>query len=224
MPGLVEIEDCQGRSPQTLRSSVLPDHLPPFHQLLRVLALPLLIKHDLNAVLTLSSTFRTFPKKRGHSKMVFTIFAMVPLQIYCFYPSTGQARVVADQFVHPNGITFTHDSKCAFVLPRNESDSFIYGILRQNASDSGIPDGIQFDAGNIYSGCGEGTHIWNTEGTLIRKLYLHSTSAQMIFTKSGLVILNEEVIHLANVQAQELESCHIQVIDSLRNRPNMIHT
>lgn len=70
-------------------------------------------------------------------------------------------------------------------------------------SDSGVPDGIQLDTmGNVYSGCGEGTHVWNSEGTLIGKFYLNSTTAEMIFTKSGLVILDEEVIYLANIQAQ----------------------
>jgi gluconolactonase len=59
--------------------------------------------------------------------------------------------------------------------------------------------------GNVYSGCGEGTHVWNAQGTLIGKFYLNSTSAQMIFTKSGLVILNEEAIYLANIQAQGVD-------------------
>jgi gluconolactonase len=73
-------------------------------------------------------------------------------------------------------------------------------------SDSGIPDGIQLDTmGNVYSGCGEGTHVWNAEGTLIGKFYLNSTTAEMIFTKSGLVILDQDAIYLANIQAQGLD-------------------
>jgi len=69
--------------------------------------------------------------------------------------------------------------------------------------DSGVPDGIQLDTmGNVYSGCGEGTHVWNSQGTLIGKFYLNSTTAEMIFTKSGLVILDEESMYLANIQAQ----------------------
>jgi gluconolactonase len=59
--------------------------------------------------------------------------------------------------------------------------------------------------GNVYSGCGEGTHVWNAEGTLIGKFYLNSTTAEMIFTKSGLVILDEEAMYLANIQAQGLD-------------------
>jgi len=69
--------------------------------------------------------------------------------------------------------------------------------------DSGWPDGIQLDTmGNVYSGCGEGIHVWNAEGTLIGKFYINSTSPQMMFTKSGLVILNDETMFLVNIQAQ----------------------
>ena len=70
-------------------------------------------------------------------------------------------------------------------------------------TDSGVPDGIQLDTnGNVYSGCGDGTHVWNSEGTLIGKFFLNNTSPEMIFTKSGLLILNEERIYLANTRAQ----------------------
>ena len=73
-------------------------------------------------------------------------------------------------------------------------------------TDSGIPDGIQLDTnGNVYSGCGDGTHVWNSEGTLIGKFFLNNTTAEMIFTKSGLLILDEERIYLANVQAQGID-------------------
>jgi len=150
---------------------------------------------------------------------------MLPSQVYRFNPSTGQIRMVADQLVHPNGIAFTVDGKTAFItdsgmaggsLEINQtlpSTIYQYDVDPMTQSfknrrvfayiDSGLPDGIQLDTmGNIYSGCGEGTHIWNAEGTLIGKFYLNSTSAQMMFTKSGLVILNDEAMYLVNIQAQ----------------------
>jgi gluconolactonase len=153
---------------------------------------------------------------------------MLPSQVYRFDPSTGQVRVVADQFRQPNGIAFTPDGKSAFVTDTGVSGGFLGTNQTYPAtiyqfdvdpvtqsftnrrvfaySDSGVPDGIQLDTmGNVYSGCGEGTHVWNAEGTLIGKFYLNSTTAQMIFTKSGLVILDEEAIYLANIQAQGLD-------------------
>ncbi|OJA16449.1 hypothetical protein AZE42_03798 [Rhizopogon vesiculosus] len=153
---------------------------------------------------------------------------MLPSQVYRFDPSTGQVRMVADQFVHPNGIAFTPDGTTAFItdsgmgggsLGTNQtlpSTIYQYDVdpLMQSFKnrrvfayiDSGLPDGIQLDTmGNVYSGCGEGTHVWNAQGTLIGKFYLNSTSAQMMFTKSGLVILNEEAMYLVNIQAQGID-------------------
>jgi gluconolactonase len=40
---------------------------------------------------------------------------MLPPQVYRFDPSSGQVRVVADQFVEPNGIAFTPDGKSALM-------------------------------------------------------------------------------------------------------------
>ncbi|KAG1768933.1 hypothetical protein EV702DRAFT_713963 [Suillus placidus] len=149
---------------------------------------------------------------------------MLPSQVYRFDPSTGQVRVVADQFVHPNGIAFTPNGKTAFI-----TDTGIFGgFLGTNQTlpatiyqfdvdpttqsftnrrvfayiDSGAPDGIQLDTkGNVYSGCGDGINVWNSKGTLIGKFYINSTSAQLIFTKSGLVILAETAMYVTNIQA-----------------------
>ncbi|KAG2129574.1 uncharacterized protein EDB93DRAFT_1182405 [Suillus bovinus] len=150
---------------------------------------------------------------------------MLPSQVYRFDPSTGQVRVVADQFVQPNGIAFTPDGKTAFVT----DTGIIGGFLGTNQtlpatiyqfdvepttqsfmnrrvfaySDSGAPDGIQLDTkGNVYAGCGDGTHVWNDEGTLIGKFYLNSTTPELIFTKSGLVILAETAMYVVNIQAR----------------------
>ncbi|KAG6373057.1 calcium-dependent phosphotriesterase [Boletus reticuloceps] len=153
---------------------------------------------------------------------------MIPSQVYRFDPSTGQVRVVADQFVHPNGIAFTPDGRTAFVTDTGAAN----GLMANNQtypatiyqydvdpvtqsftnrrvfaySDTGIPDGIQLDTnGNVYSGCGDGTHVWSSQGTLIGKFFVNTTSAEMIFTKSGLLIFAEESIYLANIQAQGID-------------------
>ncbi|KAG0706303.1 hypothetical protein DFH29DRAFT_798477 [Suillus ampliporus] len=147
---------------------------------------------------------------------------MLPSQVYRFDPSTGQVRVVADQFGFPNGIAFTPDGKTAFVTDTSTAggthQTFPATIYQYDVdpstqafenrrvfayADSGSPDGIQLDSkGNVYAGCGDGTNVWNSEGTLIGKFYINSTSAQLIFTKSGLVILSGTVMYLANIQAQ----------------------
>ncbi|KAG2360410.1 hypothetical protein BDR07DRAFT_1412690 [Suillus spraguei] len=149
---------------------------------------------------------------------------MLPSQVYRFDPSTGQVRVVADQFVHPNGIAFAPNGKTAYITDTGVSGGFLgtnqtfpatvyqfdvdpttqsFANRRVFAyADSGAPDGIQFDTeGNVYAGCGDGIHVWNGEGTLIGKFYINSTTAELIFTNSGLVILEETAMYVTNIQA-----------------------
>jgi gluconolactonase len=149
---------------------------------------------------------------------------MLPSQVYRFDPSTGQVKVVADQFMQADGIAFTADGKSVFIT----DDGFYEGFLGTNMTfpatiykfdvdpqtqtfthrrvfaypDSSAPDGIQLDTmGNVYSTCGDGVQVWNAEGTLLGKFYLNSTTAQAIFTKSGFVILKETTMYLTNIQA-----------------------
>ncbi|KAG1742574.1 hypothetical protein EDD22DRAFT_1006639 [Suillus occidentalis] len=149
---------------------------------------------------------------------------MLPSQVYRFDPSTGQVRVVADQFAQPNGIAFTPDGKNVYITDTGVFEGFLGANSTRPTtiykfdvdsrtqsfknrrvfaySDSGAPDGIQLDTmGNVYSGCGDGIHVWNTEGTLIGKFYLNSTTPQLTFTKSGLVLLKETTMYVTNIQA-----------------------
>ncbi|KZT01009.1 uncharacterized protein LAESUDRAFT_816186 [Laetiporus sulphureus 93-53] len=73
--------------------------------------------------------------------------------------------------------------------------------------DAGIPDGLQVDtAGNIYSGCADGVHVWNKEGTLIGKFFLGAESANLVFAGKGmLVILAERVVYLAEIAADGVD-------------------
>lgn len=73
-------------------------------------------------------------------------------------------------------------------------------------SDSGIPDGIQLDTnGNMFSGCGDGAHVWNPQGTLIGKFFINATDPEIIFTKSGLLILADENVYLTNIAARGID-------------------
>lgn len=73
--------------------------------------------------------------------------------------------------------------------------------------DAGVPDGIQVDkAGNVYSGCGDGVQVWDSDGTLLGKFFLGMTSANMVFAGKGkLVIMAETKIFLAEIAAEGLE-------------------
>ncbi|KIP02575.1 hypothetical protein PHLGIDRAFT_122357 [Phlebiopsis gigantea 11061_1 CR5-6] len=145
--------------------------------------------------------------------------------VYLFDPTTGRVKVAADGFDKPNGIALSEDGKTAFVSDTgiingvfgvNQTEpSTIYqydidqksGVLTNRRVfafvDSGVPDGIQIDAqGNVYSGCGDGVHVWDATGTLLGKFFLNTSGANMAFAGKGrLVIMAETAVYLAEVEA-----------------------
>jgi gluconolactonase len=147
----------------------------------------------------------------------------LPNQVYRFDPKTKAVKIVADRFDQPNGIAFTADGKTAYITDTGNV-SKMSGVDKAQRSiifafdvdstteaftnrrvfayvDSGIPDGIQLDTnGNVYSGCGDGVHVWNSAGTLLGKFYIGTTSANMVFANGGdLFILAETKIYLARL-------------------------
>ena len=70
-------------------------------------------------------------------------------------------------------------------------------------TDAGVPDGIKCDeAGNVYSGCGDGVHIWDPSGTLLGKIYVGSTVANFNFTKEGIWMMAEEKLFFCELAAK----------------------
>lgn len=60
-------------------------------------------------------------------------------------------------------------------------------------ADCGIPDGIKCDtAGNVYSGCGDGVHVWTPGGSLIGKIYVPGGCANFCFGPAGEMFLLDE--------------------------------
>ena len=58
-------------------------------------------------------------------------------------------------------------------------------------ADNGVPDGIKCDTtGNVYSGCGDGVHVWSPGAELIGKIYVPDGScANFCFGKEGELFL-----------------------------------
>ena len=68
--------------------------------------------------------------------------------------------------------------------------------------DVGIPDGIKCDEeGNVYSGCGDGVHCWDANGTLIGKIYTGGVVANFNFTKEGIWMMAEEKLFFCELHA-----------------------
>jgi gluconolactonase len=60
-------------------------------------------------------------------------------------------------------------------------------------ADAGIPDGIKCDMeGNVYSGCGDGIHVWSPNGILIGKIIIDGGVSNFCFCRPGeIMALNE---------------------------------
>lgn len=155
---------------------------------------------------------------------------LLPNQVYRFDQDTGSVRIVADGFDKCNGLAFSRDGRTAFVTDtgagggvvasNNQTEPttiYAFDVDSQSQAfknrrvfayvDAGVPDGIQLDTkGNVYTGTGDGVQVFNSEGMLIGKFFLGTTSANMIFAGKGrLVIMAETKIFLAEIAAEGLK-------------------
>ncbi|KAI9845468.1 MAG: hypothetical protein M1838_001709 [Thelocarpon superellum] len=134
----------------------------------------------------------------------------LPNQVYRFDPATGDVRVVADGFNRPNGICFAPDEKTVYITDTDfihgdgstdgnrAATVYAYDLVATagNAhlsnrrvfahADAGAPDGIKCDVkGHVYSGCGDGVHVWNSRGMLIGKIAVPGGIANFCFGDGG---------------------------------------
>lgn len=69
--------------------------------------------------------------------------------------------------------------------------------------DNGVPDGIKCDEqGNVYSGCGDGVHVWNPQGTLIGKIVVGGCVANFCFAKGGIWMFGEKELYFCELEAK----------------------
>ncbi|KAL3425565.1 SMP-30/Gluconolaconase/LRE-like region [Phlyctema vagabunda] len=143
-------------------------------------------------------------------------------QTYRYDPATGDIRAMDDSVRRPNGLCFSPDQQTLYITdtdgvhgdthrpgiyaPARAASIYAFDIIQRHSSpflankrlfafaDTGIPDGIKCDkAGNVYSGCGDGVHVWTPGGTLIGKIYVPGGCANLCFGKGGeMFLLNEE--------------------------------
>ncbi len=59
--------------------------------------------------------------------------------------------------------------------------------------------------GNVYSGCGDGVHVWNDQGTLLGKIFTGLSTPNMVFAGDGrLFILSECKIYVAHIAEKHM--------------------
>lgn len=118
--------------------------------------------------------------------------------VYRLDPTTGELQIVVDDFRQPNGLAFSPDETKLYVadsaashednLPRHiRVFDVVDGRKLRNdrvfcSIDAGIPDGFRADTdGNIWTSAGDGVHCFAPDGTLIGKIRIPQTVANLTF-------------------------------------------
>ena len=128
----------------------------------------------------------------------------LPTHVYRLNPETGQATVVADDFIRPNGLCFSPDESRLYVSDTGKSDDrdgpphirvfdVADGVRLTNGRvfadmKPGGADGIRTDTdGNLWAAAGwggagyDGAHCYAPDGTLIGKIHLPEPCSNLCF-------------------------------------------
>ena len=128
----------------------------------------------------------------------------LPANVYRLDPKTREATVVVSDLNKPNGICFSPDEKRLYIVdtgePKHPGDVrpiWVYDVENGTRLKSGrifanlapgSSDGIRCDVdGNVWSAAGwagegfNGVHIFAPDGTLIGKIHLPETCANLCF-------------------------------------------
>ncbi len=118
--------------------------------------------------------------------------------VYRIDPVTSELRVVADDFVQPNGICFSPDESILYIVDtdishkkngpkhirkftvKNGIELIDQGIFAD--STAGLFDGLRVDTeGRIWTSAGDGVHCYDPDGTLIGKVFVPEVVANLCF-------------------------------------------
>jgi len=111
--------------------------------------------------------------------------------VYRIDPSTGQVTIVADDFDRPNGLAFSADERQLYITDSERHHIRVFTVTDDSRLEGGAVfatcgvgtfDGIRLDsAGRIWAAAGDGLHCIDTDGTLIGKLKVPETVANLVF-------------------------------------------
>jgi gluconolactonase len=113
--------------------------------------------------------------------------------VYRADPATGEVRLVAGDFVRPNGLAFSADERRRYIVDTETQPSHIrvFGVTAEGpltggeifgTCDAGVFDGVRIDdAGRVWVAAGDGLHCFDPDGTLIGKLHVPEVVSNLTF-------------------------------------------
>ena len=128
--------------------------------------------------------------------------AELPRNVYRFDPARGEASIVADDFVRPNGLAFSPDEKRLYIVDSGITHGGPADIRVFDVNDGkvgrgrifaedfapGFTDGLRTDVeGNVWASMGwadpaeDGVRCYAPDGDLIGKIHLPESCANLCF-------------------------------------------
>jgi gluconolactonase len=113
--------------------------------------------------------------------------------VYRADPTTGEVRIVADDFERPNGLAFSADETRLYIADTRQTPSHlrVFEVAEDGTlsggevfgtSDAGGFDGVRVDtAGRVWAAAHDGLHCFAQDGTLIGKLRVPETCSNLTF-------------------------------------------
>lgn len=118
--------------------------------------------------------------------------------VFRFDPASGELTSVVDDFGQPNGLAFSPDETRLYVAdsavshdPSAEPIIRVFDVVEgkrlRNGRvfcrlDAGLPDGFRLDTeGNLWTSAGDGVHCFAPDGTLLGKILVSQTVANLTF-------------------------------------------
>ncbi|HEY8382029.1 MAG TPA: SMP-30/gluconolactonase/LRE family protein [Microvirga sp.] len=118
--------------------------------------------------------------------------------VYRVDPQSGAARIVADDFVRPNGIAFSPDERRLYVADTGAThvkdgpkhirafdvaeDGALSGGAVFATCTAGLFDGFRCDEeGRVWTSAGDGVHCYDPDGTLLGKVLVPEGVANVVF-------------------------------------------
>jgi gluconolactonase len=111
--------------------------------------------------------------------------------VYRVDPRTGECRVAADGLDRPNGLAFSPDERVLYVTDSGRGDLRAFAVGGAGALSggdvvaectAGVFDGVRVDtAGRLWAAAADGVHCLAPDGTLLGRLRLPETTANLVF-------------------------------------------
>ncbi|GGA39159.1 SMP-30/gluconolactonase/LRE family protein [Pelagibacterium lentulum] len=119
-------------------------------------------------------------------------------RVYRVDPETGVVAPVVDDFVQPNGLAFSPDQRRLYIADSGgshdengpchvrvfdvEHGETLSGGAIFAEIDCGVPDGMRVDTeGRLWCSAGDGIHCFDSGGTLLGKIRIPQTVANLTF-------------------------------------------